>query len=110
PRSGEWSIPGGAVEVGETLQEATRREVREECGIEIDVGEVIEALDIIQRDEAGRVQFHYVIVDFAATYRRGALCATSDAADARWVALGDLDQYPMNAKTREVILKRLAKT
>ena len=110
PRMGEWSIPGGAVEVGETLQQAVQREVREECGIEISVGEVAEALDIILRDEVGRVQYHYVIIDFAATWRQGDLCATSDVTDARWVARRDLDQYPMNAKTREVILKGLHQT
>ena len=105
PRAGEWSVPGGAVELGETLHEAIAREVREECGIEIEVGDVVAAIDIIQRDDSGRVQFHYAIVDFAGTFKSGSLNAMSDITEAHWVARGDLDRYPMNAQTRAVIEK-----
>ena len=108
PRSGEWSIPGGGVELGETWQEAAAREVREECGIEIAVGDHVQVIDIIQRDEAGRVRYHYAIVDFAATYVSGELKAASDITEAHWVVPRDLDRYPMNPQTREVILKAIA--
>ncbi len=110
PRMGEWSIPGGAVEVGETWREATARELREECGIEIEVGEVAEVLEIMTRDDAGRIQYHYAIVDFNARYAGGELKAATDVSEAVWVAPRELDGYPMNPKTREVILKAIAQT
>lgn len=107
PRSGEWSIPGGAVELGETWREATAREVREECGIEIAVSDHAQVIDIIQRDEVGRVRYHYAIVDFAATYVSGELNAASDITEAHWVAPLDLDRYPMNPQTHEVLLRAI---
>ena len=105
PRRGDWGIPGGAVELGETWRDAARREVREECGIEIEVGEIVEAIDIIVRDDTERVQYHYAIVDFAAQYLGGELCASSDALDARWVPLNELRKFPLPDKTRAVIEK-----
>lgn len=108
PLSGEWSVPGGAVEIGETLQEATRREIHEETGIEISVGPVADAIEIIQRDGQGRVKFHYVIVDFVATWLRGELTAATDASEARWVPIGDLDKYNIYPRTLEVIRKGIA--
>lgn len=110
PRRGDWGLPGGAVELGETLREAARREVREECGIEIAIGAMIDAIDLMQRDDAGRLQYHYVVVDFAAAYVGGDLRAASDVLDARWVALRDLDTVALPAKTREVIEKALSRT
>lgn len=91
PRRGDWSIPGGVVELGETLREAARREIREECGIEIAVGDLLDAFEILQRDDAGRLQYHYIILDFAAMYVSGDVRAASDVLDARWVAVRDLD-------------------
>lgn len=108
PRLGEWGLPGGAVELGEALREAARREVREECGIEIEVGPVIDAVDVMQRDDSGRLQFHYIVVDFAAAYVSGDLRAASDVTDARWVTRGDLEVYSLNPKTRAVIAKAFA--
>jgi 8-oxo-dGTP diphosphatase len=96
PRRGGWGLPGGVVELGETWRETARREVREECGIEIAVGDVIDAVDIILRDDqghlgdAGRVQYHFALVDFAAAYVRGDVRAASDVLDARWVLIADL--------------------
>jgi 8-oxo-dGTP diphosphatase len=110
PRLGDWSLPGGAVELGETLREAARREVREECGIEIAIGEMIDAIDLMRRDDAGRVQYHFVVIDFAATYVSGTLHAASDVLDARWVVPRDLDAYALPTKTREVIDKSLKLT
>ena len=105
PRRGDWGLPGGATELGETLRDAAASEIREECGIDIEVGEIVEAFDLIWRDEAGRVQYHYVIIDFAARYLRGELRAASDVMDARWVRASELGSYRLNAKTREVIEK-----
>jgi len=105
PRYGEWSLPGGAVELGETWREAAQREVREECGIEIAVGEVMDAVDIIARDDAGRARYHYALVDFVATYISGEVCAASDALETRWVSLAELDAFPLSELTRAVIAK-----
>jgi 8-oxo-dGTP diphosphatase len=103
PRRGAWSLPGGAVELGETLRESARREVREECGIEIALGALIDAIDLMQSDEAGQLQYHYVVLDFAAVYVEGNLNAASDVLQARWVSANDLDAYELPAKTRQVI-------
>jgi 8-oxo-dGTP diphosphatase len=108
PRFDEWSIPGGAVELGETWREAAEREVREECGIEIAVGDVLDAINIIERDPDGRIRYDYAIVDFMASYQGGDPKANSDAADVRWVTREQLDQYPMNPQTREMLLRAFA--
>jgi mutator protein MutT len=107
PRRGDWGLPGGAVELGETLREAARREVREECGIEIALGALIDAVDLMQNDEAGQLQYHYVVIDFVAAYLGGNLRAASDVRDARWVSVADLHDYGLPDKTREVIAQAL---
>lgn len=108
PLSGEWTLPGGAIELGETMDAAIQREVREECGIEIRVRGVVDAIDILQRDPDGRIRFHYVVVDFAATYVWGDLRGASDVQEARWVTRGELEQYYLTPKAIEVIRKTRA--
>ena len=105
PGYGNWSLPGGVVELGETLKEAAARELREECGIEVEMGDLIEVLDRIIYDDDRRIRFHYIILDFAADYLSGDLCATSDVSDARWVALSDLGQYNLTEAAQRVIGK-----
>ncbi len=105
PLLGEWSLPGGALELGESLRDAAAREVLEECGIEIQVGDVADIGEWIFRDDSGKLQYHYVLIDFAATYLRGDLSATSDVTDARWVKVSDLGEFGLNDKTRQVIGK-----
>ena len=85
PMKGRWSIPGGLLELGESLQDGVRREVREETGLIVEPEEPIEILDRIYREE-GRVRYHYVIVDYLCRVTGGSLQAASDAAEARWTA------------------------
>jgi len=91
PLKGEWSLPGGALELGETLDEGIRREVLEETGLIVDPVAIVEVFDRIYRDAAGRVQYHYVLVDYLCRVIGGRLACATDAADARWAAHDELD-------------------
>lgn len=103
PMKGEWSLPGGALEVGETLAEGVKREVLEETGLEVEPLAMVDVVDRIARDEAGRVQFHYVLVDYLCRVTGGAAACASDAVGLRWAAMDELDEVA--EFTREVILK-----
>ncbi|MEZ4559502.1 MAG: NUDIX domain-containing protein [Caldilineaceae bacterium] len=84
PRQGQWGLPGGLLDLGERLETGVRREVREECGIEIEVMDLVAAFEPIQRDDAGRVEYHYVVLDYWARHVSG----TAVAADDAWPGLG----------------------
>jgi mutator protein MutT len=103
PSQGLWGLPGGLLDLGETLAEGVRREVKEECGVEIAVGELIDVFEPIQRDVEDRVQYHYVVIDFLAHYISGEPRAEDDAAAIAWVAQGQLGDLAMSEKTRQVI-------
>jgi ADP-ribose pyrophosphatase YjhB (NUDIX family) len=103
PLYGDWSLPGGRVREGENLKEALRREVKEECSIDIEVGDLVIELSYIERDEQDRVKYHYVVFDFAAQYLSGTLARASDALQARWVPIEKLSSYDLTDKVREVI-------
>jgi len=108
PGKGRWGLPGGLVELGESLAAALQRELQEECQIEVEPGEVLEVVEVRQEDEQGRLRFHYVIVDLLATYRGGDLHAGSDAGDARWVRPEELEHLPFShPQTLSVIRKGL---
>ena len=102
PSKGRWTFPGGAVELGEALEDAVRREVREETGLEVDLGRVAAVVDHVERDEAGAVRYHYVIVDYYARPVEGVLRPGSDVSDARWVGLAELDGLEMTEKAGEL--------
>jgi 8-oxo-dGTP diphosphatase len=106
PLKGEWSLPGGALELGETLEDGIRREVFEETGLIVEPLSIIKVFDRITRDEEGRIQFHYVLVDYLCRVAGGSLACATDAADARWATRDEL--ISVAPFTREVILKGFA--
>jgi ADP-ribose pyrophosphatase YjhB (NUDIX family) len=107
PRKGEWSLPGGMLHLGESLADAARREVREETGLDVELGPIIETFDRVHRDEAGRIRYHFVIVDFVCWPRGGDAVAGSDAEAVAWVTADEIDQYGVNAHAKAVIVKGL---
>jgi 8-oxo-dGTP diphosphatase len=109
PLKGEWSLPGGAVELGEALEDAIVREIREETGLDVEVGAVVEVLDRIQRDPDGRVEYHYVLVDYACTVRSGRLTAGTDADDVRWADVADLQRLGVSERAIAVIKKAVSR-
>ncbi len=107
PSKGDWSIPGGLVNVGETLRDASIREALEETNLEVEPIQLVELVERIFRDASGRVQYHYVLADFLCSVRGGKLVAGSDALDARWFHRNELQQLNLADITLQVILKGL---
>jgi len=103
PNQGQWAIPGGSVRLGESLQTAAEREIREETGIRIRAGKPVYIFDVIDRDPEGRVRYHYVITDLESEYVEGEPAAQDDALEARWLSPADLDLLPVNATTRDLL-------
>jgi 8-oxo-dGTP diphosphatase len=106
PAEGLWAIPGGSVEIGETLQEAAEREIREETGVIIRAREPAFAFDVIEKDENGRIRFHYVIIDLLADYVEGIPSASGDAVDAAWVDAAQLKQRKVSPKSLQLLRDR----
>jgi 8-oxo-dGTP diphosphatase len=108
PLLGQWSLPGGAVDVGETLPAALAREILEETGLVVEVGPIVEVLDRITRDDRGRVAYHFVIVDYLCHAKRGRLAGGSDADAADWVDLERLAPLGVSDAAQRVIRKARA--
>jgi len=103
PLEGEWSIPGGVLEVGEMLRDAVVREAWEETGMIIEPGELLGVYDRVLRDENGHTLYHYVLIDFLCHRVRGELTAAGDAAEARWVTAEDVGKLFLQKDTAEVV-------
>jgi ADP-ribose pyrophosphatase len=103
PAENFWAIPGGSVEIGETLQEAAERELLEETGIRIRAAEPIYSFDVIERDKVGSIRFHYVIVDLSAEYLSGEPAAGDDAREARWVSASEINCLGVSAETLKLL-------
>ena len=107
PRKGEWSLPGGLLELGESLQDAVRREIKEETMLDVAVGPILETFDRVHRDERGRIRYHFVIVDFVCWPESGEAMPGSDADAVAWVSFQEIDDYRVNAHAKAVIEKGL---
>jgi len=108
PLKGEWSIPGGMLELGEKLRDGIAREVLEETGLIVEVGEVLDVFDSIFPDAEGKTQYHYVLIDFVCHPTAGTLQASSDVSDAKWVSAEEAAQLGMKSATVGVICKALS--
>lgn len=100
---GLWSLPGGHVELGETLREAALRELREETSVKAEIKLLLDTIDIIHRDPEGRVERHYVLTVFGAEWTAGEAVAASDAAAVRWASPSDVDALPMTPGTADLV-------
>lgn len=110
PRKGEWTVPGGVLELGETLRQAAEREVLEETGLKVKAEDVVEVVDSIYPDAQGKTMYHYVLIDFSCRVLGGELRAGSDVAQARWITPDELDQVPLIGRTAEIIGKALERS
>jgi mutator protein MutT len=105
PLMGYWSLPGGGVETGERLEQAIRREVREETSLEIEVLGLLEIFERIMPDAEGRIEYHYVLIDYVCRATGGALCAATDASRCEWFREDELAALKITAGTVAVIEK-----
>ncbi|HOC61055.1 MAG TPA: NUDIX hydrolase [Smithellaceae bacterium] len=103
PSLGLWAIPGGTLKLGEPLPECAAREILEETGITINVGDCVYVFDFIERDDQRKIKFHYVIVDFAADYLSGEAKGADDAEEARWFSPEDLEAVPVAVNTTNAL-------
>jgi len=105
PNKGLWALPGGMVELGERVRDAAVREVKEECNLDIVPEDVISVVDLILKDRDGKVKYHYILIEYLASYSEGELQPRSDVIDARWFSEAQLAELDIPEVTRKVIDK-----
>ena len=105
PLKGDWSIPGGMLELGETLRAGAAREALEETGLTVDVGEVLEVFDRIIPDAQGRTRYHYVLVDFLCRRVSGDAIPGSDVSEVRWITPAELETFTIADSAANVLRK-----
>ena len=103
PNRNLWAIPGGMLELGETLQEGAEREIFEETGIRIKAGKPIYAFDFLERDQEGKILFHFLVVDLESEYLDGVIKAADDALDVRWASPKDCEDLPLTKNTFKIL-------
>lgn len=103
PLAGQWSVPGGAIELGETIEAAARREIREECSVEISQPRFVTAVDVIHRDQADQVQYHYVLLEMQAEWLSGEPQAGDDALAIGWFGVDDLAGLDIHPETQRLV-------
>lgn len=106
PDAGLWSIPGGLVEIGEKATDAAVREAKEETGLDVEIGELLEVVDRIIRDDSSKVKYHFTIIDFLATPKGGTMKAASDARQARWVRADEFTRYELTPTLIELLKRK----
>ncbi len=110
PLKGEWSVPGGVLELGEKLHDGVRREVREETGLEVEPQRVLEVFDSIFNDQQGRTQYHYVLIDYLCSVTRGEARAGSDVSEVKWVGEDELAALELRESIAQVLRKGLSQS
>ena len=110
PLKGEWSVPGGVLELGEKLRDGAAREALEETGLHVEVGEVLDVFDSIFPDTDGRTQYHYVLIDFLCRPLAGEAAPGSDVSEVQWITAADLDHFSLRDSIAQVIRKAFAAT
>jgi ADP-ribose pyrophosphatase YjhB (NUDIX family) len=105
PGQGRWSIPGGLVELGERVYDAVVREVKEECGLDVEIERLVDVFDSITRDEKGRIRYQFVVVNFLAKIKGGNLKNADDVLEARWVPIDEVEKYNLTNSFRAFFKK-----
>jgi ADP-ribose pyrophosphatase YjhB (NUDIX family) len=100
-----WTLPGGAQKLGETVEEALHREIREETGLKVKIGPLIAVADAIFPDKKGKIRYHYTVLDFRCEWISGQASPGSDAIEVRWVTIGELDFFKTWKETQRLIIK-----